>query len=164
MKRSSTTLFLESPNSVTMVPWNDGSPDFSAFEEPTLSVLINSYTNFVGGGGTVELAPELEPVEFEQLNAPDYTSFNTYMLTNPANIAYELAVNAINPKLSQAVGLAYNNIESRGLNDFAQVFPIFCSVANVTQNHRDEWAEFAASKNLPSAFIDIIKGTTSQTA
>lgn len=158
MKRNSTTLFLESQNATTLVPWNDGTPDFSAFEEPTLSVLRDSWTNFINDGGIAEYAEELEPTEVIELVAPNYPAFNVYMLTNSANIAYEVSLNSINPKLSQAVTLAYNNIVDRGLEDFAQIFPIFCSTANVSQSHREEWALAAVSYNLPQQFVSILRG------
>jgi hypothetical protein len=43
MKKNSTTLFLESPNAITPVAWINNQPDFSAFTEPTLSVLKKAW-------------------------------------------------------------------------------------------------------------------------
>ena len=43
MNRNSNTLFLESPNAITPVPWVNNAPDFTGFTEPTLSVLQDAY-------------------------------------------------------------------------------------------------------------------------
>lgn len=97
--------------------------------------------------------------ELSELQAPpNYQAFNLFMLTNEANSSYKLAVNLVNPDLTYAVALAYNNIADRGSGDFLQVFPMFCQVAEVTQEHRDEWADAAESFNLPYDFISVLRG------
>jgi len=39
VKRDSSTIFIESQNATTPLPWFSNAPDFSAISEPTLSVL-----------------------------------------------------------------------------------------------------------------------------
>lgn len=76
MKRSPTTLFLESPGATTPVPWVDGAPDFSGFTDPTLSVLQQSWAAFLESGQELEVIPDPPPPPPE----PDWTAFNTAML------------------------------------------------------------------------------------
>jgi hypothetical protein len=156
MKRNSTTLFLPSPGATTPIPWMDNAPDFSGFTEPTLSVLVKAWDDFVASGGELEIIPDPVPV-VEQV-APNYPGFNLYMLTNAANAAYKVAVNQVNPDLVAAVALAYNNIVDRGIGDFVQIFPVFCVAAQVTTQHREEWAAAAESFNLPQDFVEVIRG------
>lgn len=62
MKRNSTTLFLESPNATTPIPWVNSAPDFSAFTAPTLSVLQGSWQAFLNSGEPLEVIPDPVPI------------------------------------------------------------------------------------------------------
>jgi hypothetical protein len=79
MKRNSTTLFLESPNATTPVPWVDGAPDLSGFTEPTLSVLQQSWADFLASGQELEVIPDPEPSQ--PTPAPDWDGFLTPFYT-----------------------------------------------------------------------------------
>ena len=81
MKRNSTTLFLESPGAVTPVPWVDGAPNISGFTDPTLSVLQQSWAAFLESGQEIEVIPD--PVQPPPSPEPDWTAFNTAMLSDP---------------------------------------------------------------------------------
>ncbi len=70
MKRNSTTLFLESPNAVTPVPWVNGGPNFSGFTDPTLSVLQQAWAE---REGEPEVIPDPEVIEPEI--RPDWQGF-----------------------------------------------------------------------------------------
>ena len=61
MKRNSTTLFLESQNSTTLASWVNDAPDFSSFQEPTLSILQRSWSDFVKSGQELEVISDPEP-------------------------------------------------------------------------------------------------------
>ena len=61
MKRNSTTLFLESQNSTALASWVNDAPDFSSFQEPTLSILQRSWSDFVESGQELEVIPDPEP-------------------------------------------------------------------------------------------------------
>ena len=78
MKRNSTTLFLESPGAVTPVPWVDGALDFSGFTEPTLGVLQKTWVAFLEAEQELEIIPDPFPPPPE----PDWTAFNTAMLSD----------------------------------------------------------------------------------
>ena len=61
MQRNSTTLFLTSPGATTPIPWDNNAPDFTGFTEPTLSVLQQSWQNFLESGEPLEVVPDPEP-------------------------------------------------------------------------------------------------------
>lgn len=83
MKRNSTTLFLESPNAVTPVPWVGGAPDFSGFTDPTLSVLQQSWGDFLESGGELEVIADPVPSPPQ----PDWDGFLAEFLS-PGNPVY----------------------------------------------------------------------------
>ncbi len=66
MKRSSTTLFLECPNTVLLVPWsgieNVVSNIQSAYQSPTKEVAIASWQAFVASGDELEVIADPEPM------------------------------------------------------------------------------------------------------
>ena len=61
MKRNSTTLFLTSPGATTAITWDNNAPDFTGFTEPTLSVLQQSWQNFLDLGEPLEVVPDPGP-------------------------------------------------------------------------------------------------------
>jgi hypothetical protein len=65
MKRTSTTLFLECPNTVLPVPWtgieNVVSNIESAYQSPTKEVAITSWETFVASGQELEVIPNPLP-------------------------------------------------------------------------------------------------------
>lgn len=63
MKLNSINLFLASSGAITLVPWVNNAPDFTGFTEPTKSVLIDSYNDYIANGGVIEIIPDPEPVE-----------------------------------------------------------------------------------------------------
>jgi len=75
MQRNSTTLYLESPGATTPLPWVDGAPDLSGFTEPTLSVLQQSWADFVASGEELEIVADPEPSQ--PTPAPDWEGFLT---------------------------------------------------------------------------------------
>ena len=62
MKRNSTTIFLASHGSTTALPWVNNAPDFSGFQEPTLSILQRSWSDFLESGQELEVIPDPEPL------------------------------------------------------------------------------------------------------
>ena len=83
MKRNSTTLFLESPGATTPLPWVDSAPDFSGFTDPTLSVLQQSWTDFLASGQELEVIADPVPPPPQ----PDWDGFLADFLT-PGNPVY----------------------------------------------------------------------------
>ena len=61
IKRNSTTIFLASSGSTTALPWVNNAPDFSGFQEPTLSILQQAWTDFLESGQALEVITDPEP-------------------------------------------------------------------------------------------------------
>lgn len=111
MKRNSSTLFLDSPGAITPIPWIDGSPDFSAFSEPTLSVLITSWKEFLISGEELEIILDSEPTEIKEADwnglQNRLLSGDLYFLYSRARMACFVPTNAT----SEAIAYA-NNIST----------------------------------------------------
>lgn len=73
MKRNSNTLFITSPSATTPLPWIDDAPDFSGFNQPTLSVLQKAWQDFLDSGKELEIIPDPEPVP--EIPEPDFDGF-----------------------------------------------------------------------------------------
>lgn len=152
MLRNSTTVFIQTDNIITPLDWNDGSPDFSIFTEPTLSILQGSFTR---GLESIEVIPDDAPAPTPQ--PPDWEGFNAAMLLDESMTAYEVAANAAHPSIVSKKDLAYSVIADKGSANFAAIFPVFCTLAEVSASDRQAWADLAAAHNLPYSFISILE-------
>ena len=155
MKRNSTTLFLESPCAVTPVHWVSNSPDFSAFTDPTLSVLQQSWQNFLDSGEVLEIIPDPDPAPEPVM--PDWDGFNFALFFNVDFSTYALAINNQSPLAIPVLITQYNKVAKYGTSQFKPYFDLFCQVTQVTNEHRNQWGEIAESFNLPTEFINSIK-------
>ena len=99
MKRNSTTLFLESPGATTPLPWVNNAPDFTGFTDPTLSVLQQSWADFLASGQELEVIPDPPPPPPE----PDWTAFNTAMLSDPDWQAWALPADLRNAMIAASI-------------------------------------------------------------
>jgi hypothetical protein len=123
MKRNSTSIFVESPNSITALPWVNNAPDFTGFEDPTLSVLVNAWNDFLASGQELEIIPDPEPVV-----TPDWDGLSNRVLGGdlfPLFIKLTLAGYQSIP-ISQARGdinaaVAYVRIEEALASGFQQI-------------------------------------------
>lgn len=70
MKRNSTTVFIESLNATTPIPWVSNAPDFSSFTQPTLGVIQKAWADFVASGEELEVIPD--PVPYVEPVVPDW--------------------------------------------------------------------------------------------
>jgi hypothetical protein len=158
MKRNSTTLFLTSPGATTPIPWVNNAPDFSAFTEPTLSVLQQSWQDFVDSGVELEVIPD--PAPFVEPPAPNWKDFNFTLFTDTNFVSYGLAAQSTNPYLVPAIVERYGQIAKIGLieSGFADYWNAFCASLGVTVEHRDDWSELAEGFNLPADFISVVRG------
>lgn len=140
MKRNSTTLFLESLNATTQLPWVADAPDFTGITEPTLSVLRAAWE---AGKDNIEIIPDPEPIP--EIKNPDWDGLIGKVLggdllplftrvtaeainSNPISIArndINLAVTVIKNenalasslKLLQQVGFIFTDEEKQLWND-----------------------------------------------
>ena len=99
MKRNSTTLFLESPGATTPLPWVNNAPDFTGFTDPTLSVLQQSWADFLASGQELEVIPDPPPPPPE----PDWTAFNTAMLSDSNWQAWALPADLRNAMIAASI-------------------------------------------------------------
>lgn len=104
MKRNSTTLFLDTINATTPLPWVDNAPDFSGFTEPTLSVLVTAWNEFVASGETLEVIPDPEPVVVEL--PPDWDGLYQTLLGSTVYqhlVGLALQYNAVDSALDKTI-------------------------------------------------------------
>jgi hypothetical protein len=101
MQRNSTTLFLISPGATTPIPWVNDAPDFSAFTEPTLSVLINSWQTFVNSGQELEVIADPEPIP-EPEPTPDWNQFYDGLIMS-STYNHLLQLTAVAPNITGTI-------------------------------------------------------------
>lgn len=117
MNRNSFTIWIESPNAVTPVPWVNGAPDFSGFTDPTLSVLQAAYEankdNIVVIPDPIPDPPVITP-DWDALNAsllsgvlaPIYRRINAACYVDPATATLEQTANASNISIALAITMS----------------------------------------------------------
>jgi hypothetical protein len=140
MKRNSTTLYLESPGATTPVPWVDGAPNFSGFTEPTLSVLQKSWTDFLASGQELEVIPDPPPPPPE----PDWTAFNTAMLSDSNWQAWALPADLRNAMIAASINSNLTSLENAYAIAKAAVPPSAEAIAG--------WQSLADTYNIPIVF------------
>ena len=140
MERNSTTLFLESPGATTPAPWVDGAPDLSGFTEPTLSVLQQSWADFLASGQELEVIPDPLPPPPE----PDWTAFNTAMLSDPDWQAWALPADLRKAMIAASINSNLTSLENAYAIAKAAVPP---SAEAITG-----WQGLADTYNIPIAF------------
>lgn len=89
--------------------------------------------------------------------APDWDSFNTYMLSDSMFKTYRDTVRSIDGELTGALFDAYAMIDAHGINAFSVVWGVWVSVSGITEADRGIIADVARSYNLPGDFISIIE-------
>ena len=108
MLGNSTTIFLESPGAITPIPWVNNVPDFSGITEPTLSVLVKAWNDFLATAEELEIIPDPDP--FVEPAIPDWDGLYTSLLDSqvyqhlvglslqftPVNSALDKVITAIN--------------------------------------------------------------------
>ena len=106
MKRNTTTLFLQSSNSITPISWINNAPDFTGIEEPTLSVLQKAWNDFLESGEELEIIPDPEPIP--EIKNPDWEGLATQALGESLlSLFTRVTAEAIN---SNAISIARNDI------------------------------------------------------
>jgi hypothetical protein len=91
MQRNTNILFLTTLGATTPISWVNNAPDFSAFTEPTLSVLVKVYNDFIDNGGVIEVIPDPEP--YIEPVAPDWDGLQNEILNGSLRILYERLAN-----------------------------------------------------------------------
>ena len=140
MKRNSTILFLESPGGTTALPWVGNTPDFSGFTDPTLSVLQQSWADFLASGQELEVIPDPPPPPPE----PDWTAFNTAMLSDSNWQAWALPADLKNAMIAASINSNLTSLENAYAIAKAAVPP---SAEAITR-----WQGLADTYNIPIVF------------
>ena len=156
MKRTSTIIYLESPNAITLVQWVNNAPDFSGIAEPTLSVLQRAWQDFLASGEEIEVIPFLEQ-ESDPV-VPDWNGFNFALFSDETFISYSVGINSINPAAFHVLLTQYDKVALEGVLPFIPYFEKFCQTTNVLPIHRQQWAALAEYFNLPSDFVSVVRG------
>lgn len=129
MKRNSTTLFLTSPGAITPLPWVSNAPDFSAFTEPTLSVLQNAWQDFLDSGGELEIIPDPEP--FVEPTTPDWDGLYQGLMVSfvyPTLVGVGQQISAIDGALDKTIDAIQYGIFKP---DSVAALPAFQSAINL---------------------------------
>ena len=140
MKRNSTTLFLESPGATTPLPWVNNAPDFTGFTDPTLSVLQQSWADFLASGQELEVIPDPPPPPPE----PDWTAFNTAMLSDSNWQAWALPADLRNAMIAASINSNLVSLENAYAIAKAAVPPSAEAI--------EEWQTLADTYNVPIVF------------
>lgn len=156
MKKNNTTLFLQSSGATTPIPWVNNAPDFSAFTKPTLSVLQQSWQEFVDSGAELEVIPD--PMPEVAPPAPDWDGFNAAMLSNTEFNQITGVVLNLAPTVALGIPAALAQVSTNGVTAFGLVFNAFCQIGNVSISQRETWATIAGSFNLPVEFVSVVRG------
>lgn len=157
MKRNSTTLYLTSLGATTPIPWVNNAPDFSSFTNPTLSVLQQSWQDFVDSGEELEVIPD--PVPVVEPPVPDWDGFNAYMLSDHMFKSYRDTVRTADGELNSALFDAYALVATNGVAAFSLVWGgIWVPVSGITVADRENIATTAEGFNLPADFVTVIRG------
>lgn len=88
----------------------------------------------------------------------DWDGFTRAILSNiPFNQYYGLGLQTA-PALTASLPTALAQVVTNGTTAFTLVFGRFCQAVGVSVEHRNEWADMAEDYNLPSDFVDVVRG------
>ena len=158
---------MESLNATTELPWINNAPNFTSIEDPTLSVLVNAWDDFLLSGETLEVIPD--PVPTPVVITPDWDGLSIRCLTpgDPMNSIYTRLTLAAMQEGADAISTAQNKIESAiltiriegalagGIALLTSPLPPGGIIPYVfTQEERDIWNPVVASLGFsPLAYI-----------
>lgn len=155
MKRNSNYVEIVTTGVTTPVPWVEDSPDFSAFSEPTLSVLQKAWQDFLDSGEELEIISDPEPPS----PAPDWTNFNLSLIPPEAGsqTSFELWLSQF--KFSYQAPLT----AAAGLGDLGETQRIYDSLKAISSDPNTtlvpptieqiaEWQGIADANHVPMRF------------
>jgi hypothetical protein len=154
--RNSTTLYLTSPGATTPIPWvsEAHAPDFSAFTEPTLSVLTKAWNDFIASGQELEIL--VDPMPTVEPPPPNWDEFNATMLSDANFNLATGTVMDIAPAVALALPAALTQVSTNGIAAFALAYSAFVSIASVPLETRQSWSAVAEANHLPADFTAVI--------
>jgi hypothetical protein len=94
----------------------------------------------------------------QQADDDRWNIFNEYMLTEPNFAAYTATVGQTSRYLPAYLSDAYSMVAKSGVRAFRPLYSLFCTIGEVTQVHKDLWADKAAELDLSIEFVGILRG------
>lgn len=131
--------------------------NYSAYEvvSPTLFAHDIEQALAVANLPAADYSAEVaEAVEFG--TTPNWQGFNTAMVMDSARTAYDISIKDTYPVLSSKLDLAYSMVNDKGPETFQAIYGVFCTVAQVSLAHREQWAALATANHLPRELVQIL--------
>ena len=95
---------------------------------------------------------------FKPKRIANWDQFNAQMLSDPEfNQVYNTA-NAIAPVVCASLPAALTQVSNGQLSMFAVVWNQIMSLGGATQVQKDKWSQWGEDNNLPTEFVNILKG------
>jgi hypothetical protein len=141
MKRTSTIIYLESPNATTPLPWVNNAPDFTGIKEPELSRLQKAWADFVATGEELEIIPDPPPPPPD----PDWTAFNIAMLQDSHWQSW-----ALSPDLRTALIMAAT---TRDIQLFHNTWALAVSSSPPPSDAPAQWQSLADLHHVPLQLV-----------
>jgi hypothetical protein len=131
----------------------NGTPNYAAYST-SLNTQAALQAAYDAGHWEPYTPPEPEPRPIE----PDWDGFNLAILTNAEfNAAYNTAMAAA-PLVAAALPAALTQVATGSTSMLSVAFNALCQVALVDSTLRDDWADIAEFHNLPTDFVEVIRG------
>ena len=146
MKRNSTTIYLESLNATTPLPWGNNAPDFSGIDEPTLSALQQAWADFLATGEELEIIPDPPPPPPE----PDWLGFRLAMIPPSGGASsFEAWLEQAKPLYQAAVTAA---AMSADLSELQQIYSLLKGLYPPSPEQVAEWQGVANTYHIGLVF------------
>ena len=91
-------------------------------------------------------------------HADNWNQFSQAMLANVEFNQVTGYLLSAAPTVAIAVPTALAQVLTNGVESFAIVFTAFCQYGNVSSEQRGIWAAIAEYFNLPTEFVDVVRG------
>jgi hypothetical protein len=150
-KMQKTFIELKTDSATLIVELKDNNPVFDNVTEPTLSILLAAYET-----GNYKIISDTEPIIEPPIS--NWNAFNIFMLSDATFNNYCNVVFEVNKNLNSALLDAYALIATNGVDAFVNIWNVWCGIAQITNEHRNAFANTAESLNLPSDFVSAIRG------
>ena len=145
MKRTSTIIYLESPNATTPLPWVNNAPDFTGIKEPTLSVLQTAWADFVESGEELEIIPDPPPPPPD----PDWLGFRLAMIPPSGASTFEAWLDQAKPAYQMAITTAAMTAD---LVELQRLYDLLKDLYPPTPGQVAEWQGVANTYHIGLVF------------
>ena len=91
-------------------------------------------------------------------NTPNWDLFNATMLNNERFIEVSSIGFQINPAAVSSLPAALAQVTTNGVSAFSLIWNFVCYLGGATPEDRLAWSLIAENNNLPSEFVNVLKG------